>query len=608
MLRVLAVILVLVTGVSEALSQSSWTNGSTVNGNWNSNKWANGVPTSSSDVFITNQGGGGIYTVTLTNYAAINSLTLSAPSTATNTLKLSSGSLYLSNGMTVGAGSIFDPNGQTVTGSVTIASGGRMGASMTAPTAVFYITGTVSNQGSISVMSAGNSSIRQWGGLVNDGSFLYDFNVGTGSPLQFANASSLKLNAGGFFTITNRGLESGVSPSTLVTSYDGGPVLTNFGTVTIYANSTNTTRGGASLGVGSGSTVGGSNLLLNAANGKIFLTTMGGTNAGFPIYTESASLSAFLRNEGTLTVSGTNFSRVLGVAVDGVSTNAGLIVIQSQAGLNFYTASSGKRHSLVNASFGTISIESGASLGVLSVSAAQIGASAGSFRNEGTITNMGSITTFFSLTNATGAKIVSAGSFSTSVVNQGSMTFLGGTSRVAIGTLVSSGSLDFQSNSVLSLAGSFLNQGTMNGSGKVLANVATNSGTFSPGHSPGTLTFSSNLTLAAGSILNIELGGTNSADYDHLVTLGALTLGGTLNVTLINGYTPTSGTTVDILDWGSMAGTFATINLPSTQWSTNSLYSSGTLIYSAIPEPGIAWAVVVGCGVLALWRQKRSVG
>jgi hypothetical protein len=188
------------------------------------------------------------------------------------------------------------------------------------------------------------------------------------------------------------------------------------------------------------------------------------------------------------------------------------------------------------------------------------------------------------------------------------MTFLGGTSSVAVGTLVSSGSLDFQSNSVLSLAGSFLNQGTMNGSGKVLANVATNSGTLSPGHSPGTLTFSSNLTLTSSSILNIELGGTNAVDFDHLVALGALTLGGTLNVTLTNGYAPTSGDTVDILDWGSMAGTFATINLPSAQWSTNSLYSSGTLIYSAIPEPGIAWAVVVGCGVFALWRQKRPVG
>lgn len=603
MLRVLAVILVLVTGVSEALSQSSWTNGSTVNGNWNSNKWANGVPTSSSDVFITNQGGGGIYTVTLTNYAAINSLTMSAPSTATNTFKLSStggqlGLLYLSNGMTVGSDSIFDSGGQTITGSVTIASGGRMAASTAAGTVPATIVGTVTNNGTINLVS-GSGGNRNWGGLVNNGVLTMRYGFQT-SQIGFNAPNSLFLNTGGSVLVSNEN-----QGTRLGFGYNGGPVLTNFGAITLYAVSTNTTSGSARITVGGDLTKneGGSNLLVNVAGAQINLISQGGTNAGFLSYTTPADVAAFLRNEGTLTVSGTNASRILS-SIGGVSTNAGTIQIQGT--LDFYGASSTK-HSLVNQNGGSVSIDGGI-LRILGPGAAFVSTYAGSFRNEGVVTNLGSLVTFFNLTNAAGGTMVSMGTFSTSVVNQGSMIFLGGTSRVAVGTLVSSGSLDFQSNSVLSLAGSFLNQGTMNGSGKVLANAATNSGTLSPGHSPGTLTFSSNLTLAASSVLNIELGGTNAVDFDHLMALGALTLGGTLNVTLTNGYSPTSGDTVDILDWGSMAGTFATINLPSAQWSTNSLYSSGTLIYSAIPESGIAWAVVVGCGVLALWRQKRPVG
>lgn len=146
--------------------------------------------------------------------------------------------------------------------------------------------------------------------------------------------------------------------------------------------------------------------------------------------------------------------------------------------------------------------------------------------------------------------------------------------------------------------------GKIMGTGTILANAATNAGVLAPGHSPGTLTFSSNLVLEAASVVNIELGGTNALDYDHLVANGTLTLGGTLNVTLINGYAPAAGDTVDILDWSAILGTFSTVNLPSAEWSAANLYVNGTLLY-AIPEPGIGLALVVGLGVMA-WRRRLT--
>jgi fibronectin-binding autotransporter adhesin len=147
--------------------------------------------------------------------------------------------------------------------------------------------------------------------------------------------------------------------------------------------------------------------------------------------------------------------------------------------------------------------------------------------------------------------------------------------------------------------------GTLGGIGTFQSLSVSNLGTISPGSSPGTLTFSSNLTLGASSVLNIELGGTNAVEFDRLLVGGALTLGGTLNVTLTNGYTPNNGDTLNVLDWGSIFGTFSSIYLPSAQWSTNSLYTDGTLVYSAIPEPGAAFVLSLGLGLL-VWVRKRS--
>jgi autotransporter-associated beta strand protein len=512
------------------------------------------------------------------------------------TLKLSA-ALSVSSGMSVGNGAIFDPNAQAVTGSVTIASGGKMSATATTATILPAITGTVSNQGVVLVQQIGG--VQEWGGLVNTGSLTLT-PVDTGG-IEFLTPDSLQLNSGGSITISNNN-----AATRALIAYNVGPVLTNFGSVTLFGFSTNTASGSARIVVGGVTTGnnGGSNLLVNADGAQIHLISQGGTNANFSI-TTGADIAAFLRNEGTLTVSGTNASRIINAnaAVSGTSTNAGVIAVEDQATLKFYSANSSGRHGFVNLSGGLLSIGQGGAAQVLSVGGAQNGTSAGSFRNLGLVTNLGSIVTFSSLTNAVGGTIISKGSFSTSVVNQGTMTFLGGTSSVTFGTLVNPGSLDFQSGSVLSLAGPFLSQGTVAGSGTVLVNAATNSGTLSPGRSPGTLTFSSNLTLNSASVLNIELGGTNAVDFDHLVANGALNLGGTLNVTLINGYAPGNGDTVDILDWGSIFGTFSTVNLPSVQWSAGNLYSDGTLIYTAVPEPGMALILSLGLGLL-IWTRR----
>jgi hypothetical protein len=68
-----------------------------------------------------------------------------------------------------------------------------------------------------------------------------------------------------------------------------------------------------------------------------------------------------------------------------------------------------------------------------------------------------------------------------------------------------------------------------------------------------------------------------------------LELGGTLQVDLINGFSPSAGQSFNILDWGNRAGTFSSLNLPALSglnWNTSELYTTGVLSVSEVaPTP-----------------------
>jgi len=90
-----------------------------------------------------------------------------------------------------------------------------------------------------------------------------------------------------------------------------------------------------------------------------------------------------------------------------------------------------------------------------------------------------------------------------------------------------------------------------------------NSGTIRPGTAGtvGTLTISGNLTNTGA--VDIDLGGIGVGQSDKLAVTGNVTMGGTLNASLIGGYTPTFGDAIPFLTMGGTAtGTFGTTNLP----------------------------------------------
>jgi hypothetical protein len=145
------------------------------------------------------------------------------------------------------------------------------------------------------------------------------------------------------------------------------------------------------------------------------------------------------------------------------------------------------------------------------------------------------------------------------------------------------------------IAGKFTNQGTVNGptaagqfltftddvdgAGSYTGNVLFSDG-FSPGNSPAAVSLE-NAAFDSSAELRIELGGLLAGtEHDRLNVSGTASLDGTLQIQLINGFDPNVGDSFDILNWGSLSGTFDTLNLPALsdlQWDTSRLYTAGIL-------------------------------
>jgi hypothetical protein len=117
-------------------------------------------------------------------------------------------------------------------------------------------------------------------------------------------------------------------------------------------------------------------------------------------------------------------------------------------------------------------------------------------------------------------------------------------------------------------APAFNSAGEVNGTGTIdvsdLDEFRKRFGNFRPGISPGILTIDGNYVQDAPATLEIEIGGlTPGTQHDQVVVTLAATLGGTLNVTLINGFVPSVGNSFTIMTYASHTGDFATKNLPA---------------------------------------------
>jgi hypothetical protein len=195
-----------------------------------------------------------------------------------------------------------------------------------------------------------------------------------------------------------------------------------------------------------------------------------------------------------------------------------------------------------------------------------------------------------------------------------------GTTIVSAGTLIISSTGNITSSAstvnggtlkVNGLAGAVTvnSTGTLGGNGTVGAVIVSAGGTLAPGNSPGILSAAS---VSLNGTTNIELagnGGVAGTDFDRLVSTGATTYGGALNILSFGGYDITQTASYDLFDFGSQSGDFASVTVGVTGLTLNTGVWTGTDISGnsytfsqldgtlvvAVPEPK-TWALI-GLGI-----------
>lgn len=130
--------------------------------------------------------------------------------------------------------------------------------------------------------------------------------------------------------------------------------------------------------------------------------------------------------------------------------------------------------------------------------------------------------------------------------------------------------------------------GHLRGDGSHTGNIDNSGGTASPGRSPGRLNIVGNYTQGAAGVLEIEIAGpAPGTQFDQLNVSATATLGGTLTIAFLDGFTPDIGDTFTFLLSGSRAGSFRQVNFPNiTGRAFNIIYNLNNVMLEVVsPVP-----------------------
>ncbi len=196
---------------------------------------------------------------------------------------------------------------------------------------------------------------------------------------------------------------------------------------------------------------------------------------------------------------------------------------------------------------------------------------------------------------------VTNGTFAGNITGNGSLVKTGNGNLTLTGNNTYQGNTDLQSGGLAFSSGNFsgtlINNGTIldlgsglnlsgavSGAGGYLGHV-TFSGSYSPGNSPALVT-AQNITFANSNTLTMELGGlTRGRQYDAIDASGNVTLGGVLDIKLINSFVPAIGNQFNLIAAQSINNQFSNVfcnNLPFNRSCT--VVNDGTKLNLQIIE------------------------
>ncbi|MCV2361301.1 PEP-CTERM sorting domain-containing protein [Paucibacter sp. TC2R-5] len=153
-------------------------------------------------------------------------------------------------------------------------------------------------------------------------------------------------------------------------------------------------------------------------------------------------------------------------------------------------------------------------------------------------------------------------------------------------------------------------------------------GTLTVGASPGLGTDEGDVEFGESSSYLAEIGGISACtlrcgsdeafknnSFDKYIVAGNLSLNGTLKLTSWNGFVAQKGQSFDLLDWGTLTGTFADIDASGfklaagTQLDFSQLYTNGSIsvTVAAVPEPASLALWLAGLGALGSVVRRRRL-
>jgi hypothetical protein len=381
---------------------------------------------------------------------------------------------------------------------------------------------------------------------------------------------------------------SGIFKKTTTATSTIGVAFNNTGTVNVESGILNLTGGGVSnsgnFNLTSGKTLGfggGVYTLNNGAkiNGSGNLSVSGGTlDVKLAGGTAIANTVLFTLSGGTFQVDGnwnlltTNNWNGGTLKSSGIITNSGTLTLggSSSKYLNTQLNNTG---SIVENDY-ILAFNDGAILNNSGNYELQKGDISKSSSSVGTFNNSG---IFKKTTTATSIIGVAFNNIGTVEAQSGTLNFVNTYTHNNANLILKGGTVTF-SNALN------INGGSIEGNGSINVGV-TNSGLLNPRHASNTefgrLTINSSYTETNSANINIQLGGsTAGTNFDQVDINGNATFDGTLNVSLLNNFTPTLGSTFDILTYDALNSSsnldFTGLDINSTlqflpQWSSNKL-------------------------------------
>jgi hypothetical protein len=226
--------------------------------------------------------------------------------------------------------------------------------------------------------------------------------------------------------------------------------------------------------------------------------------------------------------------------------------------------------------------------------------------STGTIEGDGSLFTA-SLSNEANSSIAfnAATSIVGDVSNLGSMAILGAANLTLFDDVVQNGVLQIGDASRAIVFGDFSGTGGTSGAGTL--EVA---GTLSPGASPASVSFGGDLVLNAQTSTLFEFAGDQPGEFDQLVAGGTVSLDGSVDLALLDGYVPPDGTSFPVVQAASVAGEFT--DLPEGALVANVggadffIHYAPQEVMLTVPEPGGALLLAAGIPLLEMLARRRT--